>query len=223
MSSDLPSRPNLEYLKKRAKERLRELQQKDPTAKLADAQHAVAREYGFLNWSQLKESVAAAARVSDPATAPPPTASLFARFTTRARQALFFSRFEAGEFGHPSIDPEHVLLGMVRARFGAARLYAKSGLSLERIRADVSARRHASEPLSIAVIIAFSDETKRAVQFAAEEADRRHHDTIGTPHLLLGLLHDERSIASAILRDDGVTLEHVRDVIQDLIDEETSA
>ena len=222
MSSDLPSRPNLEYLKKRAKERLRELQQKNPTAKLADAQHAIAREFGFLNWSQLKASVAAAGRAPDPAPASPPAASLFARFTTRARQAVFFSRFEAGEFGHPSIDPEHVLLGMVRARFAAARLYAKSGLSLERIRADVSARRHASEPLSTSVIIAFSDDTKRAVQFAAEEADRRHHDAIGTPHLLVGLLHDERSIASAILRDNGVTLDHVREVIQDLIDEETS-
>jgi hypothetical protein len=46
MSSDLPPRPNFEFLKKLAKERLRELQKQNPGAKLADAQHAVARQCG---------------------------------------------------------------------------------------------------------------------------------------------------------------------------------
>ncbi len=43
MSRQLPEKPNLEYLKKQAKELLRSRQQ----GKLADAQHALAKEYGF--------------------------------------------------------------------------------------------------------------------------------------------------------------------------------
>src|SRR5215510_9814447 len=99
MSSDLPPRPSLEYLQKRAKELRRELQKTNPHAKLADAQHQIAREHGFVNWSQLKEVVTSLVRLTSKAS-PETTAGLFPRFTTRAKQATFFSRFEAGQFGH---------------------------------------------------------------------------------------------------------------------------
>src|SRR5579871_2907130 len=53
MSRKLPERPNLEHLKKQAKELLRDL----PAGKLADAQHALANEYGFATWAKLKVHV----------------------------------------------------------------------------------------------------------------------------------------------------------------------
>jgi ankyrin repeat protein len=72
MSSPLPSRPNLEWLRKSAKQRLSELRAADPHATLADAQRAVARQYGFPSWRKLKAHVkAAAAPPSQPA---PPAA-----------------------------------------------------------------------------------------------------------------------------------------------------
>jgi hypothetical protein len=57
MSSGLPNRPNLEHLKKQARERLRELRVRVPGTRLADAQHAIAREYGFPSWPKLKAHV----------------------------------------------------------------------------------------------------------------------------------------------------------------------
>jgi ankyrin repeat protein len=56
-SSNLPERPSLEYLKKLAKERLRELRRADPGARLAQAQLAVARDHGFRSWRALKAEV----------------------------------------------------------------------------------------------------------------------------------------------------------------------
>jgi ankyrin repeat protein len=53
-NSKLPERASLEYLKKLAKDRLRELRQADPRAKLATAQVAVARDHGFSSWRALK-------------------------------------------------------------------------------------------------------------------------------------------------------------------------
>jgi Glyoxalase superfamily protein len=50
-------KPNLDYLKKQAKDRLARLRQQSRTAKLADAQHALAREYGFRSWAALKAHV----------------------------------------------------------------------------------------------------------------------------------------------------------------------
>ena len=43
----LPENPNLEWLRKQAKHRLQELRQCDPSAKLAEAQFELAKEYGF--------------------------------------------------------------------------------------------------------------------------------------------------------------------------------
>ena len=67
MSRQLPSRPNLEFLRKQAKDLLPDLQRSDPSAQLTDAQHALAREYGFASWPKLKLHVEAT--VSD-ATSP---------------------------------------------------------------------------------------------------------------------------------------------------------
>lgn len=56
-SSDLPDRPSLEYLKKLAKQRLRELRRTDPRARLSAAQLAVAREHGYPSWRALKAEI----------------------------------------------------------------------------------------------------------------------------------------------------------------------
>ena len=51
-------------------------------------------------------------------------------------------------------------------------------------------------------------ETKRALQFAAEEADRLLHNYIGTEHVLLGVLREERCVAALILVEKGDASEH---------------
>jgi hypothetical protein len=57
MSRNLPPHPNLEHLRKQAKDLLHELKQENPALQLADAQHALAREYGFASWPKLKSYV----------------------------------------------------------------------------------------------------------------------------------------------------------------------
>jgi hypothetical protein len=57
MSRHLPARPSLEYLKKQAKELLARLREQNAGAQLADAQHALAQEYGFASWPRLKAHV----------------------------------------------------------------------------------------------------------------------------------------------------------------------
>jgi ankyrin repeat protein len=53
MSRELPAKPSLEYLRKQAKQLQRTLFH----GRLTDAQHALAREYGFANWARLKSYV----------------------------------------------------------------------------------------------------------------------------------------------------------------------
>jgi ankyrin repeat protein len=57
MSKALPAHPSLDWLRKTAKQHLRELRSQRPAAHLAEAQLAIAREYGFASWRALKAHV----------------------------------------------------------------------------------------------------------------------------------------------------------------------
>jgi hypothetical protein len=70
MSRYLPPHPNLDHLKKQAKELLHDLKQRNPALKLADAQHMIARGYGFASWPKLKAHVELLPHPAAPAGAP---------------------------------------------------------------------------------------------------------------------------------------------------------
>jgi hypothetical protein len=80
VSRDLPPRPNLDHLRKQAKELLVSLQQQNPESRLADAQHQIAREYGFESWPRLKAHVESRA-----ATAPNPFVGTWTADLSRSR------------------------------------------------------------------------------------------------------------------------------------------
>src|ERR671925_570218 len=148
---------------------------------------------------------------------------MFERYTERARRVLFFARYEASQLGSISIETEHLLLGLIREGKGlTSRIFARSHLSLESIRKEIEGRTVFREKVSTSVEIPFSAETKRVLQFAAEEADRLLHNYIGTEHLLLGILREERSVAASILMEKGMRLNTVRDDIVQLLNEKTT-
>ena len=148
---------------------------------------------------------------------------MFERYTERARRVLFFARYEASQLGSISIETEHLLLGLIREGKGlTSRIFARSNLSLEHIRKQIESRTVFREKVSTSVEIPFSGESKRLLQFAAEEADRLLHNYIGTEHLLLGILREERSVAASILMEKGMRLNSVREHIVALLNEKTT-
>ena len=147
---------------------------------------------------------------------------MFERYTERARRVLFFARYEASQLGSISIETEHLLLGLIREGKGlTSRIFARSHLSLENIRKEIEGRTVFREKISTSVEIPFSTETKRVLQYAAEEADRLLHNYIGTEHLLLGILREERSVAASILTERGMRLNTAREDIVQLLNEKT--
>ena len=148
---------------------------------------------------------------------------MFERYTERARRVLFFARYEASQLGSISIETEHLLLGLIREGKGlTSRIFARSHLSLESIRKEIEGRTVFREKVSTSVEIPFSTETKRVLQYSAEEADRLLHNYIGTEHLLLGILREDRSVGSSILTERGMRLNTVREDIVQLLNEKTT-
>ena len=82
---------------------------------------------------------------------------------------------------------------------------------VEDIRRQIVANTVVREKVSTSVDMPLSDEGRRVLGYAAEEAERLSHKHIGTEHLLLGLLREEKSFAARILNEHGIHLSAVRE------------
>ena len=63
----------------------------------------------------------------------------------------------------------------------------------------------------------FTDRARRVVVLAQEEARGLNHNYIGTEHILLGLIHEGEGVASKALESLGISLEAVREQVQEII------
>jgi ATP-dependent Clp protease ATP-binding subunit ClpA len=134
---------------------------------------------------------------------------MFERYTEKARRAIFFARYEASTLGSPRIEPEHLLLGLIREDKHLA-VHFLSHESLASIRRQIEQHAPAAGKGTTSVDLPMSQGYKNALAYAEEEAGRLSHRFIETDHLLLGLLRDEKSYGAQILRQFGVSLNGVR-------------
>jgi len=139
---------------------------------------------------------------------------MFERYTEKARRVIFFARYEASQFGAPAIEPEHLLLGLMREdKTLTGRFFPRASVSIESIRKEIEGRTLLREKISTSVELPLAPETKLVLAYAHEESERLQHRHIGTEHLLLGLLRGDRSMAAEILYERGLRLNAVRDEI----------
>jgi ATP-dependent Clp protease ATP-binding subunit ClpC len=136
---------------------------------------------------------------------------MFERYTEKARRVIFFSRYEASQFGASQIEAEHILLGLLREDKNlTARFFRRSHANIELIRKEIENRTVMRDHISSQIDLPLSDGAKRALSFAAEESELLGNRHIGTEHLLLGLLREEDSIAAEVLYARGLRLPDVR-------------
>jgi ATP-dependent Clp protease ATP-binding subunit ClpC len=133
---------------------------------------------------------------------------MFERYTEQARRVIFFSRYEASQFGSPYIEPEHFLLGLLRER-ASLGLLLPATLTLDAARRELQAASPVQRKTNTSVDLPMGHAVKRILAYAAEDAERLNHRHIGTQHLLLGMLHEETR-ATAMLRNHGVVLEELK-------------
>src|SRR5579863_4532535 len=140
---------------------------------------------------------------------------MFERYTEKARRVIFFARYEASHYGSEEINTEHLLLGLVREDRMLCRRCLKTNLESIRHRVDEHSPNRPSTPTN--VDLPLSSDARRALKYAAEEADRLAHKHIGTEHLLLGLLDEEGGFAAVVLREGGADAEKIRPKLDELV------
>jgi ATP-dependent Clp protease ATP-binding subunit ClpC len=148
---------------------------------------------------------------------------MFERYTEKARRVIFFARYEASQFGSPYIETEHLLLGLLREDKALTNRFLRSHASVESIRKQIEGHTTIREKVSTSVDLPLSNECKRVLAYAAEEAERLSHKHIGTEHLLLGLLREEKCFAAEILMERGLRLPTIREELQRTTQEKPAA
>jgi len=133
---------------------------------------------------------------------------MFERYTERARRVIFFARYEASSYGSHTIETEHLLLGLGREDKNFLRYFALSeGDLLSKVEALITKK----PKISTSIDLPLTDECKRILAYANEEAERLNHRHIGTEHLLLGMLRESGCLAARVLGEAGVELVALRD------------
>jgi ATP-dependent Clp protease ATP-binding subunit ClpC len=145
--------------------------------------------------------------------------SMFEKYTEKARRAIFFARYEASQFGSPYIETEHLLLGLLREDKALSNRFLRGHDEVEAIRKQIEDHTIVGEKVPTSVDLPLSNEGKRVLAYAAEEAERLSHNHIGTEHLLLGLLREENCFGAQILNERDVRLSAVREQLARAMDE----
>jgi ATP-dependent Clp protease ATP-binding subunit ClpC len=116
--------------------------------------------------------------------------------------ALAIAQDEAVRLHHWRIEPEHLLLALVKLNSRAGQVLAYSGVDLMRAR-EIVARTRVGDAAEMPADMTLSPEARRILEQAPAEARERGVNTVEPEHLLLALTREPGS-ARGVLEEFGV-------------------
>ena len=133
-------------------------------------------------------------------------------FTERLRRVLALSREEAHRLGHEYVGTEHFLLGLVAEGEGGATAMLESlGVNCGAMKALVEQTvKTGSKSGWPGSDLPYTSRAKKVLEFAMSEARAHNHSYVGTEHLVLGVLREEKGIGAQALADAGLRLPEAR-------------
>ena len=133
-------------------------------------------------------------------------------FTERVRKVLAMAREEAARLHHEYVGTEHILLGLIREGDGVASAVLQHlNVDLDEIQQKIEETvKKGKAAQATGPDLPYTSRAKKVLELGMGEARELGHSYVGTEHLLLGLLREEKGIAAQVLADANVTLEAAR-------------
>ena len=133
-------------------------------------------------------------------------------FTERVRKVLAMAREEAERLRHEYVGTEHILLGLIREGEGvAAAVLQNLSVDLDEIQQKIEDTvKKGKAAAATGPDLPYTSRAKKVLELAMAEARDLTHNYVGTEHLLLGLLREEKGIAAQVLTDAGINLDAAR-------------
>ena len=134
-------------------------------------------------------------------------------FTERVRHMLAMAREEAIGLHHEYVGTEHILLGLIREGEGvASAVLANLDIDAtqigDRIKGIV---KSGSADKQVGPDLPYTSRAKKVLELAMSEARQLRHSYVGTEHMLLGLLAEQKGIAAQVLNEAGLTIDKARE------------
>lgn len=165
--------------------------------------------------------------------------------TEVGKQVLIYAREEAQVLHQNYVATEHILLGLLRQHDGVVANFLESmHISADKVREEIMGVLSASgrsgdvrafspsgrlvkridpgaasstEPAIMFRFDSFTEDARKTLQLAADEAWRFSHNYIGTEHILLGLARQQDGVAAVVLGNLGIDLQKVRSAVEFII------
>ncbi len=119
-------------------------------------------------------------------------------YDNRARLVLHFAREEAQTLGHLAVEPEHLLLGLLREGGTASRLLIDIGVTLDEAR-RITGELAQTNPRKRARSLQITPEAAQVMRVAGLEAERLGSKSIHTEHMLLAVLGKDNGGSAQVL------------------------
>jgi ATP-dependent Clp protease ATP-binding subunit ClpA len=138
-------------------------------------------------------------------------------FTERVRKSLALARSEANRLNHDFVGTEHILLGLVCldecTATTALRTMGADPRVVRRMIEDTVLTGPPRRVVADGLNTPYTSRAKKVLELSMTEARELHHDYVGTEHVLLGLLREEKGIAAQVLTELGLSLKDSRAAI----------
>lgn len=133
-------------------------------------------------------------------------------FTERVRKCLALAREEAHALGHEYVGTEYILLGLIRDGGGVASAALDTlKVDSQKVRQDllytVKPGKHFE---TVGPDLPYTSRAKKVLELSMETARQLNHSYVGTEHVLMGLIREEKGVAAQVLRQNGLNIENVR-------------
>src|SRR6266513_6182054 len=124
-------------------------------------------------------------------------------FTDRVRKVLQLAREEAHRLGHDYVGTEHILLGLIREGEGvAAAVLTNLNVDLEEISGRIGETvKKGKAAVPAGPDLPYTSRAKKVLEFSMSEARELNDKYVGTEHLLLGVLREEKGIGALVLTE----------------------
>jgi len=143
------------------------------------------------------------------------------KFTDRAKNVLAFSREEVQRLGNNYLGLEHLLLGIIREGEGlAVQLLSYFGVDLPEIKKNIEdAIKETKENDDKLENIPMSRQAVKALKITYLEAKALGSDLVGTEHMLLAILKDDKNLASSKLEKYGIDYNSIKEELTSILKE----
>ena len=134
-------------------------------------------------------------------------------FTQQVSDIVVYGKEEANRLQNDHIEPEHLLLGILRdGECKAAEILKSFYLDLKGIKNELEIQlREKSIQENYSQDITFSEEASKILTLSKLEAKLMNNEKVDTPHILLAIMRDNQNNAYKILDKNDVTYEKIID------------